>query len=147
MVEEVVAALKPLAENKGLELDFVCPKSSVRVQSDRRILSQIIINLTNNAIKFTDAGKVRIELGTRKANGHSMTAINVIDTGIGIRPADQQKLFQAFEQVEIERRAEGTGLGLYLSQKLATLIDGRIELESEHGKGSTFRLLIPTNPA
>ncbi|HMG76588.1 MAG TPA: PAS domain S-box protein [Pyrinomonadaceae bacterium] len=143
VVEEVAAALRPLAENKGLDFQVTAPKGSVRVESDRRILSQILINLTNNAIKFTDQGKVRIELGTRPVNGHSLATIDVIDTGVGIRPEDKAKLFQAFQQVDIDHRAEGTGLGLYLSQKLAVLIKGRIELESEYGKGSVFRLLIP----
>jgi PAS domain S-box-containing protein len=143
VVEEVAAALRPLAENKGLDFQVKAPKGSVRVESDRRILSQILINLTNNAIKFTDKGKVRIELGTRPVNGHSLATIDVIDTGTGIRPEDKAKLFQAFQQVDIDHRAEGTGLGLYLSQKLAVLIKGRIELESEYGKGSVFRLLIP----
>jgi PAS domain S-box-containing protein len=143
VVEEVAAALRPLAQNKGLDFQVKAPKGSVRVESDRRILSQILINLTNNAIKFTDKGKVRIELGTRPVNGHSLATIDVIDTGVGIRPEDKAKLFQAFQQVDIDHRAEGTGLGLYLSQKLAVLIKGRIELESEYGKGSVFRLLIP----
>jgi PAS domain S-box-containing protein len=143
VVEEVAAALRPLAENKGLDFEVKAPKGSVRVESDRRILSQILINLTNNAIKFTDRGKVQIELGTRPVNGHSLATIDVIDTGVGIRPEDKEKLFQAFQQMDIDRRGEGTGLGLYLSQKLAVLIKGRIELESEYGKGSVFRLLIP----
>jgi protein-histidine pros-kinase len=143
VVHEVAAALRPLAENKGLELKVTAPKSSVRVESDRRILSQILINLTNNAIKFTDHGTVHVELGTRALNGQTLATIDVIDTGIGIRPEDREKLFQAFQQVDIEHRGEGTGLGLYLSQKLAVLIKGTIELESEYGKGSVFRLLIP----
>jgi len=143
VVEEVAAALRPLAENKGLAFKVKAPKGSVRVESDRRILSQILINLTNNAIKFTDKGKIQIELGTQPSNGHTLATIDVIDTGIGIRPEDKEKLFQAFQQVEIDHRGEGTGLGLYLSQKLAVLIKGRIELESEYGKGSVFRLLIP----
>jgi len=143
VMEEVAAALRPLAESKGLEFRIKAPKSSVRVESDRRILSQILINLANNAIKFTDTGNVQIELSTRPVNGHSLALIDVSDTGIGIRPADREKLFQAFQQVDIDHRGEGTGLGLYLSQKLAVLIKGRIELESEYGKGSVFRLLIP----
>ena len=67
----------------------------------------------------------------------------MIDTGIGIRAEDKENMFQAFQQVNDDHRAEGTGLGLYLSRKLAVLIQGRIELESEYGKGSVFRLLIP----
>jgi PAS domain S-box-containing protein len=143
VVEEVAAALRPLAVNKGLDFKVKTPKASVRIESDRRVLSQILINLTNNAIKFTDKGKVEIELSTRPSNGHMLASIDVIDTGIGIRTKDREKLFQAFQQVDIDHRGEGTGLGLYLSQKLAVLIKGRIELESEYGKGSVFRLLIP----
>ncbi len=143
VIADVAAALRPLAEKKGLDFEVKAPKASVRVDSDRRILSQILINLTNNAIKFTEKGIVQIELSTRPVNGHTLALIDVIDTGIGIRLADRDKLFQAFQQVDIDHRGEGTGLGLYLSQKLAVLIKGRIELESEYGGGSVFRLLIP----
>jgi len=143
VVAEVAAALRPLAENKGLEFNVKAPRASVQVESDRRILSQILINLTNNAIKFTDKGKVQIALSVQPSNGDTLASIDVIDSGIGIRPEDKEKLFQAFNQVDEDRRTQGTGLGLYLSQKLAVLIKGRIELESEYGKGSVFRLLIP----
>ncbi len=143
VLEEVAAALRPLAEKKGLDFSVKAPRGSVWVESDRRILSQILINLTNNAIKFTDRGKIQIELGTQPSNGNTLATINVTDTGSGIRPDDREKLFQAFQQVDAGHQAEGTGLGLYLSQKLAVLINGRIELESEYGKGSVFRLLIP----
>ena len=143
VVAEVAAALRPLAEKKGLDFKVKAPDAWVRVQSDRRILSQILINLTNNAIKFTDKGKVEIELSTEQSNGHTLASIDVIDTGIGIRAEDKENMFQAFQQVNDDHRAEGTGLGLYLSRKLAVLIQGRIELESEYGKGSVFRLLIP----
>ena len=142
-VREVVTALGPLAQAKGLVLELGTLAAGATVRTDRRAFNQILINLTNNAIKFTDTGKVQIELGTRPVNGHMLATIDVIDTGIGIRPEDKEKLFQAFQQVDIDHRGEGTGLGLYLSQKLAVLIKGHIELESEYGKGSVFRLLIP----
>jgi PAS domain S-box-containing protein len=144
VVEEVAAALRPLAEGKGLEFKIKAPKAGVRIAADRRILSQILINLSNNAIKFTEKGQVRIQLGTRQSNGQTLASIEVIDTGIGIRIEDQEKLFQEFQQVSTDHRNEGTGLGLYLSEKLATLIKGKIEFESEYGKGSIFRLLVPT---
>jgi protein-histidine pros-kinase len=143
VVEEVAAALRPLAENKGLDFKVKVPKGNLRVESDRRILNQILLNLASNAIKFTDKGTVQIELSIRPLNGHSFATIEVVDTGVGIRPGDKEKLFQAFQQVDLNHRAEGSGLGLYLSQKLAVLIEARIELESEHGTGSVFRLLIP----
>ena len=144
VMEEVAEALRPLAEGKGLEFKIKAPKPGVRIAADRRILSQILINLSNNAIKFTEKGQVRIQLRTRRSNGQTLASIEVIDTGIGIRIEDQEKLFQEFQQVSTDHRNEGTGLGLYLSEKLAILIKGKIEFESEYGKGSTFRLLIPT---
>jgi protein-histidine pros-kinase len=144
VVEEVAEALRPLAEGKGLEFEIKAPESGVRIAADRRILSQILINLSNNAIKFTEKGQVRIQLRTIQSNGQTLASIEVIDTGIGIRIEDREKLFQAFQQVRTDYRSEGTGLGLYLSEKLAILIKGKIEFESEYGKGSTFRLLIPT---
>jgi PAS domain S-box-containing protein len=144
VMEEVMEALRPLAEGKGLEFKIKAPKSDLSIAADRRILSQILINLTNNAIKFTEKGQVRIQLSTRRSNGQTLASIEVIDTGIGIRIEDQERLFQEFQQISIEHRTEGTGLGLYLSEKLAVLLKGKIEFESEYGKGSTFRLLIPT---
>ncbi len=145
VVHEVAESLRPLAESKGLKLEVSASKKDHAVQTDRRALSQILLNLTNNAIKFTEKGKVWIEMGRSQANGKVVTEISVADTGIGIRPDDQAKLFQAFTQVSGPggRRHEGTGLGLHLSQKLAELIGGQISFRSEHGKGSRFTLKIP----
>jgi signal transduction histidine kinase len=142
VVEEVRAALRPLAEKKGLELSVTVPEVQVVGNTDRRALSQILLNLANNAIKFTDSGEVRIVLDRQPHDGKTWTLLIVHDTGIGIRPEDQPKLFQAFSQVEGPRRHEGTGLGLQLSQKLAELLGGRIEFKSEYGKGSTFTLFL-----
>jgi two-component system, sensor histidine kinase and response regulator len=115
------------------------------VQTDRRSLTQVLINLANNAIKFTNRGSVRIELSERRDNGHPLAEIAVVDTGIGIREEDKAKLFQAFMQVDSSstRAYEGTGLGLHVSQKLAHIIGGSIRFESVHGKGSTFFISVP----
>jgi signal transduction histidine kinase len=114
------------------------------VQTDRRALSQIILNVANNAIKFTERGQVCLELAHRRNSGQRVTEIRVVDTGIGIRPEDQAKLFEAFSQVDVTaaRRHEGTGLGLYLSQKLATLLRGSISFVSTYGEGSTFTIAL-----
>jgi signal transduction histidine kinase len=107
-------------------------------------LSQILLNLANNAIKYTEKGSVHVNLAAT-SNAHSPAVeFSVTDTGIGIRDADQHKLFQAFGQVDrsTTRLFEGAGLGLYLSEKLATLIGGRIDFRSEFGKGSCFTLRI-----
>ncbi|TAL01253.1 MAG: hypothetical protein EPO08_10990 [Rhodospirillaceae bacterium] len=111
--------------------------------TDRRALNQILINLVNNSIKFTDKGRIGIELVHRRSNGRAQTQIVVSDTGVGISDEGQSQLFQAFTQVgPASERAQGTGLGLHLSQKLANLIGGKITLESKVGKGSTFTLTI-----
>jgi protein-histidine pros-kinase len=114
------------------------------VQTDRRALSQIILNLLNNAIKFTEHGSIRLALERRNEAGENVVEFSVQDTGIGIRPEDQARLFTAFTQVDAAtRRQEGTGLGLHLSQKLAALLGGTITCASEHGRGSTFTLQLP----
>jgi signal transduction histidine kinase len=143
---EVRAALQALADEKGLRVETSVPPNRIPVRADRRALYQIILNLANNAIKYTERGKIRIELVQRTGNdGTACVDVNVSDTGIGIKPEDQQRLFQAFEQVDPSstRRYEGAGLGLYLSQKLAKLLDGDVHFESEFGKGSTFTLTLP----
>jgi protein-histidine pros-kinase len=142
VILDVAATLRPLAENKGLRFDVTVRRPDVILQSDVRVLSQILINLANNAIKFTDAGSVSLELDRRLDGVQLLTEIRVADTGIGIRPEDQAELFQAFTQVGsgVRRRQEGTGLGLHLSQKLAGLIGARITVQSEYGNGSTFTL-------
>ncbi len=137
-IDEVVQTLRPTADAKGLWLR-VAP-SDVRpiVRADPRALRQILINLTGNALKFTDAGGVDIRL--EADNGQVRVAVR--DTGIGISAADQARLFEAFSQVgeSAARKAEGTGLGLHLSTKLAGLMGGRLVVRSEPGRGSEFTL-------
>lgn len=142
VLEEVVTTLRPQAEKKGLSLVTTLPSSDMVLDTDRRALSQIVLNLTNNAIKFTEQGSVHLKLYREQANGQ--VTISVEDTGIGILPENQTKLFEAFSQVDptSRRRYEGTGLGLHLSQRLALLLGGRITFDSQYGKGSTFRLLL-----
>ena len=145
VIEEVVTTLRPLIEAKGLLFKLQLPGEEIVLQTDRRALNQIILNLSNNAIKFTEHGEIRLELARHRDNGRTMTEISIADTGIGIRAEDQVRLFEAFEQVgpSVSRRHEGTGLGLHLSQKLAGLLGGWITFVSEYGKGSTFTLVIP----
>ncbi len=145
VVEEVRTTLLPAAEAKGLELKTIVPECELVVTTDRRALSQILFNLVSNAIKFTERGEVCIVLARESVNGKTWTQLSVHDTGIGIRPEDQPKLFQLFSQVERigPRRHEGTGLGLQVSQKLAELLGGQIHFKSEYSKGSTFTLSLP----
>jgi PAS domain S-box-containing protein len=140
VLQQVVAAMRPLAEAKGIDLEMSAPDHDVTVQTDSRSVSQILFNFTNNAIKFTEEGNgnIQLRLESHDRGGGSVTRFSVVDTGIGIKAAGREKLFNAFQQVE--RGFEGTGLGLYISQKLAVLIDARIAFESEFGEGSTFVL-------
>ncbi|MBI5508652.1 MAG: PAS domain S-box protein [Deltaproteobacteria bacterium] len=148
VVEEVKAALAPLAEAKGLKFDLKLPDEDLLARTDRRALSQILLNLTNNAIKFIEAGgEITLELRRRAGDGSAKTEFAVADTGIGIKPEDQVRLFQAFTQVGGPAgRHEGTGLGLHLSKKLAELLDGRITFTSSFGKGSEFVFTIEEKP-
>lgn len=144
VIEEVSSTLRPLAGHKHLQFDVRMPEGPVYVNTDRRYLNQILINLANNAIKFTEEGSVRMELVQRSEGESVETEFAVVDTGVGIKPEDQTRLFQAFTQVDASstRRYEGTGLGLHLCQKLADLIGGRIRFESVYGKGSRFALVL-----
>jgi protein-histidine pros-kinase len=142
-MQEVWNTLRPIAQQKGLAFEVDAPAERVVIRSDRRCVSQILINLAGNAIKFTDRGSVRLSLRcTRAPTGPPVVEIAVRDTGRGVRPEDRDKLFQAFSQVGVKATSprEGTGLGLHLSQRLANLLGGRITFESDPGLGSAFTL-------
>ncbi|UGQ45417.1 hybrid sensor histidine kinase/response regulator [Massilia endophytica] len=146
LVREVCETLRPLAAQKGLTLDVELAAQPISLDTDRRALTQILINLANNAIKFTEKGTVRITLGQRDDAEGKVTEFSVADSGAGIREEDQAKLFQAFSQLDSTstRHAEGAGLGLYLSQNLANLLGGSLSFNSDFGKGSTFTLSLRT---
>jgi signal transduction histidine kinase/cell division protein FtsB len=143
VVNDVATALGPLAQAKGLRFEVIMPEEDLVVPGDRRALSQIMINLTNNAIKFTHQGFVRIELKKLDTEPERIE-LSVTDSGAGIADADQKRLFQPFEQIHTSggRTFEGTGLGLHLSQKLAALLGAEIVCRSEYGKGSRFSLAL-----
>lgn len=145
LLGEVAETLRPLAQQKGLALEVDIGARPVVIDTDRRALTQILINLLNNAIKFTDAGNVRIALHQRDTDGAPVTEISVTDSGAGIRQEDQAKLFQAFSQLDSTstRHVEGAGLGLYLCQNLTHAIGGTLSLQSDYGAGSTFTLTMP----
>jgi protein-histidine pros-kinase len=111
--------------------------------TDRRALLQILMNLTNNAIKYTSSGNVAIECNQRLDGGRVATDISVIDSGVGIKQEDQEQLFNAFARVgDPRKQQEGTGLGLYYSRKLAELLGAQITFTSEFGSGSRFTLTL-----
>jgi signal transduction histidine kinase len=144
VVQEIATALRPSAEAKSIEFAATVSPPNLAVWADRRALSQILLNLTNNAIKFTEKGQVRLEVNRCFDTNWKVIEFCVLDTGIGIRAEDQTRLFQAFLQVDAtgKQRHEGTGLGLHLSRKLAELLGGQITLQSEYGTGSTFTLSL-----
>jgi signal transduction histidine kinase len=145
VAREVANGLGPLARHKGLTVEVIAPNDPVTASIDRRALSQILINLSNNAIKFTDTGEVCLEVKEGSLDGRATVRFDVTDTGIGIKQEDQAKLFSAFEQLKKFGTAprEGTGLGLYICQRLSGLLGGSIEFTSEVGKGSTFSFIVP----
>jgi signal transduction histidine kinase len=110
-------------------------------RADERRLTQVLINLVGNAIKFTDAGEVAIKAEANNGSFH----VSVRDTGPGISAADQAKLFQEFQQADnaITRKKGGTGLGLAISKRIVEMHGGRIWVESQPGQGSTFTFTLP----
>ena len=143
MVSTVMSATESLARAKNLALVSGVPPGLPRGMGDARRLTQVLLNLVGNAIKFTDEGKVEI----RARQQGDRFKISVIDTGPGIAAADQAKIFEEFQQVDntSTRKKGGTGLGLSISRKIVELHGGRITVESEVGKGSNFKITIPIN--
>lgn len=134
--------LRPLlAHNSAIALVFEEPEGIPTLQTDEGKVAQILRNFISNALKYTERGEVRV---TAKLTGGTVV-FSVADTGIGIAPADQARVFEEFVQIDssLQRRSKGTGLGLPLSQKLAELLGGRVSLSSEVGVGSTFSASIP----
>jgi two-component system sensor histidine kinase BarA len=132
---------------KSIDLNLIIFSDTPRwVIGDKLRLRQILLNLIGNAIKFTDHGRVVVKVSAEELNEERVDVlICVEDSGIGISKADQQLLFQAFSQVESSetRRFSGTGLGLMISQNLASLMDGNISMQSTPGQGSQFNLRLP----
>lgn len=146
VLQEVEATLRPLAEKKGLRFEIEAPATEILLRTDRRALSQILFNLAGNAIKFTGQGSVTLTLDTRVAAKRVYVDFRVIDTGPGIPPELQERLFGLFTQggqARGTRNMEGSGLGLHLSQNLAGLLGGHLVLESTPHRGSTFKLTLP----
>jgi hypothetical protein len=152
LVDKVVRMIEARAQEKGLTLttDVAVPLRSLTCNGDALRLAQVLINLCDNAVKFTDQGTVRLSIDCLEQDSHSVTLrFSVADNGIGIAPADQARLFQAFEQSDnsLVRRHGGTGLGLAISQHLVTLMGGKIQVDSRLGAGSTFSFELVLPPA
>jgi signal transduction histidine kinase/CheY-like chemotaxis protein/CHASE3 domain sensor protein len=143
VVEGMAMVFEPLAQQKKLAFQLqVADGLAEHMVSDRQRLEQILKNLLSNALKFTSTGQITL---TAQPGGAGQVAFAVQDTGIGIRPEDQQGIFNAFQQADgtTSRKYGGTGLGLSISRDLAQLLGGTISLVSEPGKGSCFTLTLP----
>jgi signal transduction histidine kinase len=141
VVYNVFSAVEPLAMKKNLNFKVDVPPDMPTGHGDEHRLTQVLLNLVGNAIKFTDAGEVAIKVAV--ANGSFSVAVH--DTGPGIAAADQAKLFEEFQQADnsITKSKGGTGLGLAISKRIIELHGGSISLESSIGQGSTFTFTLP----
>ncbi|MGE5730320.1 MAG: sensor histidine kinase, partial [Gemmatimonas sp.] len=174
-VLNIASELESLGNERGLSFSIAVGASLPRVRTDPAHLRQILVNLIGNAVKYTPAGGVAIRARLVGASTNSTllsrrhtpadpvlagqspdsrrvwVALQVVDTGVGIAPANQARIFEEFEQVNAGPRGEsmqrGTGLGLAISRRLAQLLGGDIRVESQVGKGSTFTLWLPVHPA
>jgi signal transduction histidine kinase len=150
-LEKVMASVGPLAQKKGLWLKTRVPEGPSELVSDRRRIEQILLNLVNNAIKFTQSGGVTVSLddgdeGTPASNAHPQCVrLRVSDTGMGVKSEHLSKLFQPFGQLDtgMARQHEGTGLGLAICRRLTLLLGGEIFATSEWEKGSQFTVILP----
>lgn len=175
-VLNIASELESLVNERGLSFSIAVGASLPRIRTDPTHLRQILVNLIGNAVKYTPQGGVAVRArlvgGPSPVAAHAQTrrrtpddpvlaaqspdarrvwvALQVVDTGVGIAPADQARIFEEFEQVNAGPRSEsmqrGTGLGLAISKRLAQLLGGDIRVDSELGKGSTFTLWLPVHP-
>jgi PAS domain S-box-containing protein len=143
LVDEVMAELEPIIRRSNLAVNTRVKGKLPKLRTDRSKVKQIVLNLLSNALKFTPDGSVTI---TASQNSREKTVlIAVTDTGLGIAPADQVKVFEDFRQLDTSpaRGYGGTGLGLSICRRLAQMLNGTIELNSQEEKGSTFTLSLP----
>jgi signal transduction histidine kinase/CHASE3 domain sensor protein len=141
LVLDVVSSTEALANEKGIELVAEVPRDLPPGRGDERRITQVLMNLVSNAIKFTDAGSVTI----RTAVEDDQLVVAVSDTGPGIAPADQERIFGEFQQVDSSstRKKGGTGLGLAIARRIVELHGGRIRVHSTPGEGATFSFTLP----
>jgi PAS domain S-box-containing protein len=140
-IEKMVKLISPLAEKKNLGIQLDIAKDVGMITADQLRLEQVILNLLNNAVKFTDKGYINIICRTE----NDLCILSVSDTGIGMQPEEIPKLFQPFHQIDTgtARKSEGTGLGLSICRKILDMMGGSIDVQSKPGAGSTFTIRFP----
>lgn len=143
-VDKMIKLVLPLAKKKGLELQLDMPDHDINVTADQRRFEQVVLNLLDNGVKFTEKGYIRVSCGIE----NDYCSLSVSDTGIGIQQENLQEIFQPFHQIDAgtARKREGTGLGLSICKKLMEMMGGTIEVKSRHGQGSTFIIHFPIHP-
>jgi PAS domain S-box-containing protein len=141
VMEEIILTFDAIAKDKNLEIKKSIPKNII-LYNDKRRFKQILLNIVSNAIKYTNEGSVRI---TVNILDNKELEIKILDTGVGIKREDLNRIFEPFQQVdeELTKKVEGTGLGLHLVRKLLSIMNGNISLVSEYGKGSIFTIIMP----
>jgi len=142
-IDNALVLVRERASRRGIKLGQTINEGVGMVQGDERKVKQVLLNLLSNALKFTPEGG-RIDV--RAAMNDGVPEISVADTGVGIAPEDQEAIFEEFRQVgTADKKVEGTGLGLALSRKFIELHRGRIWVQSQPGKGSTFSFTLPAS--
>ncbi len=141
LIEECIKVMKPMAVAKNLSLESIIPPANIFIEADKGQVMQVLINLVNNAIKFTPYGGVTVGVVPKER----FAEFFVTDSGEGIFPAEHEKIFDEFYRVldNVPNRPGGTGLGLSICKKIVEFHEGTIGVESVIGKGSTFRFTIP----
>jgi PAS domain S-box-containing protein len=142
LIEDLFVTVRPLADERRSELALAVEGEPRKIVSDPRRVRQILLNLLSNAIKFGNGKPIRV---IYRALDHGGVQIDVVDHGVGIAAEDIPKIFDEFVQLQKTHNEQGTGLGLPISSRLATLLNGQLECESVPGEGSTFRLVLPAN--
>ena len=140
IVKKHIDIFKPAAEKKGLYIRTFFSEENITALLDERFLGQIINNLVSNSIKFTNRGGITVRVSTTQDSSEKLVRISVSDSGIGIPPKNLDTIFEEFRQVSegINRHFEGSGLGLTITKKFVSLMDGKIKVKSEVGTGSEF---------
>ena len=146
VIDEIAATISPLAEKNSNTLIIHCPDGVGNMYADLTKVRQMLLNLLSNACKFTDQGTVILTISRTIQNDQSWLSFKVSDSGIGMTPEQQKKLFKAFSQADASttRKYGGTGLGLIITKKFCEMMGGDIQVESQSGQGSTFIINLPT---
>jgi adenylate cyclase len=147
LIDDVVKTFETLAANNGNRIVVDCDPATKSIHADQMRVRQTLLNLVSNANKFTERGTLTIRARRREIDNREWVEIAVTDTGIGMTPAQMEKLFQEFSQVDSSttRKYGGTGLGLAISQRFCRMMGGGISVQSEAGRGSTFTITLPAN--